>query len=250
MLVGAGGHFCPVARHLNSFNQSAPAPPLVVAQEFEGRIDPSEFSSLPVDPERPELYFSQDLKGYGWCLRKGDYVNVGLGRLVRRSLPQATTEFVAFLESRGRIPRRSWRWRGHAYLVKGAARRRVVDAGVLLVGDSAGLAYPESGEGIRPAIESGLLGASTILAAREHYTFEHLASYERRLRARADVNPVSRALSHLMPPGLLPSLGRALLGVPAFARHVVIRRWFLHTHEPPLRVSFPARGRPAIARPA
>jgi flavin-dependent dehydrogenase len=28
---------------------------------------------------------------------------------------------------------------------------------VLLIGDAAGLAYPESGEGIRPAVESGLI---------------------------------------------------------------------------------------------
>ena len=37
---------------------------------------------------------------------------------------------------------------------------------VLLIGDAAGLAYKQSGEGIRPAIESGLLAAQAILAAQ------------------------------------------------------------------------------------
>ena len=41
---------------------------------------------------------------------------------------------------------------------------------MLLVGDAAGLAYPQSGEGIRPAIESGLLAAATIVEADGDYT--------------------------------------------------------------------------------
>ena len=31
------------------------------------------------------------------------------------------------------------------------------------VGDAAGLAYPQSGEGIRPAVESGLMAATVVL---------------------------------------------------------------------------------------
>ena len=60
----------------------------------------------------------------------------------------------------------TYKWHGHAYLLASAAGRRVVDDGVVLVGDAAGLAYPQSGEGIRPAVESGLMAAETILAAR------------------------------------------------------------------------------------
>ena len=44
-----------------------------------------------------------------------------------------------------------------------APRSRVVDAGVLLVGDAAGVADSQSGEGIRQAVESGLLAARTIV---------------------------------------------------------------------------------------
>jgi flavin-dependent dehydrogenase len=237
MLVGAGGHFCPIARRLNEVEGPASAPPLVVAQEAEERIEPGEAARFAIDPEVPELYFSRDLKGYGWCLRKQDHVNIGLGRLDRRSLPQATSEFVAFLEARGRIPRRSWRWHGHAYLVNDAVHRRVTDAGVLLVGDAAGLAYPQSGEGIRPAVESGLLGASTIVEADGRYTRDRLDAYAARLRAPSGTGAVSRVLSRMLPSGVLTALAGVLVRTPVFARHVVIDRWFLHAHEAPRAVT-------------
>ncbi len=116
------------------------------------------------EPRVPELFFCRDLQGYGWCVRKGDYVNVGLGRLDPRSLPAATTEFMAFLRSAGRIaPDSSWRWRGHSYVVNAAPRGPIVDEGAMLIGDAAGVADPQSGEGIRQAIESGLLAAETII---------------------------------------------------------------------------------------
>ena len=172
MLVGAGGHFCPVARQLNPV---VPGARLVVAQEVEFPIDRRDAASFTIAAETPELYFYPDLTGYGWCFRKQDHLNVGVGRLNRRSLPKDSADFVAFLEARRKIPANaSWRWRGHAYLLSDPPRRSVSDAGVLLVGDAAGLAYPQSGEGIRPAIESGLLAATTILEANGCYTRDRL----------------------------------------------------------------------------
>jgi flavin-dependent dehydrogenase len=174
LLIGAGGHFCPVARWINGPMSAAS---VVVAQEAEFPIASSGAASCPVDGEAPELYFCRDLKGYGWCFRKGEFLNVGLGRLDRRSLPRATAEFLAFLASTGRISSQtSPRWRGHAYAVYHSPHRRAVDgdAGVMLVGDAAALAYAQSGEGIRPAVESGLLAAETIVAAKGQYTKERL----------------------------------------------------------------------------
>ena len=237
MLVGAGGHFCPVARRLNDARDPAAGAPLVVAQEVEFAVDPGEAASFTTAPEIPELYFCRDLKGYGWCFRKQDYVNIGFGRADRHSLPHATAEFVAFLESKRKIPRlTSWHWRGHAYLLHDAVHRRVVDAGVMLVGDAAGLAYPQSGEGIRPAIESGLLAALTIIEASGRYTRDRLDPYETRLRARLGAGPRARAVSRILPSSLWTALGSALLGMPSFVRHVALDRWFLHAQEPPLAV--------------
>jgi geranylgeranyl reductase family protein len=232
LLVGAGGHFCPVARHLNgplATDETA----LVVAQEVEFPVDPRD-GSFTTDPQKPELYFSRDLRGYGWCFRKQDHLNVGFGHLSRRALPKATEAFVAFLVARKKVPKEStWRWRGHAYLLH-ASRRRTFADGVMLVGDAAGLAYPQSGEGIRPAVESGLLAASSILRANGLYAADRLASYQHMLSKRFGTGQPSPPLAGLVPANLVAGLARRLLRIPTFVRHVVLDRWFLHSHDPAL----------------
>src|SRR5207302_5048581 len=97
VLVGAGGHFCPVARHLNPVIERSA---LVAAQEAEFPLDDREAESWKVRPDIPELYFFRDMKGYGWCFRKGRYLNVGLGRLDGGSLTAARLALLAFLSSR------------------------------------------------------------------------------------------------------------------------------------------------------
>ena len=230
MLVGAGGHFCPVARILNGAPDRAA---LVAAQEVEFAVGDGDASSYPVHPEQPELYFSPDLAGYGWCFRKQGHLNVGFGRLDARGLPSATAEFVEFLKAQRRIPRNSsWRWRGHAYLIAAPTCRRIVDDGVILIGDAAGLAYPQSGEGIRPAIESGLMAASAISSAAGRYTRDQLDPYERQLRKRFGVSRLARLLSHVVPDNVAVGLAPRLLEAPWFVRRVLLHRWFLHAHEP------------------
>ncbi|HKT79284.1 MAG TPA: NAD(P)/FAD-dependent oxidoreductase [Vicinamibacterales bacterium] len=230
LLVGAGGHFCPVAALLNPSRPQARS--LVVAQEAEFELDPSETRVFAGDPEVPELYFCPDMKGYGWCFRKGGHVNVGLGRLDRESLPKATTDFVRFLEQTGRVPGgRSYRWKGHAYLVNAEPRRRLVDDGVMLIGDAAGLAYPQSGEGIRPAVESGMLAAHTVLAAAGKYDAASLAPFGDALRTRFAPHPLVDRLSALIPSFVVPPLAELLLGNAAFVRHVALDRWFLHARQ-------------------
>jgi flavin-dependent dehydrogenase len=231
MLVGAGGHFCPVARCLNP---ALDGPRVVAAQEVEIPVDGSDPSAWATAPTVPELYFCADLNGYGWCFRKGRYVNVGLGRF-GRAVPKATAAFAAYLDRRGKVPRNtSWPWRGHAYLVSEPPRRRILDDGVLLIGDAAGLAYPQSGEGIRPAIESGLLAASAIVAADGRYSRDRIAQYERRLAERFAIKarpqqPAAPRSSNVAAP-VFPWL----LEIPTFVRRVLLDRWFLHAHEPAL----------------
>jgi flavin-dependent dehydrogenase len=234
MLVGAGGHFCPVARQLNE-DRARPdkGAPLVVAQEVEFGLDPRSAAAFTTRPDTPELYFCPDLQGYGWCFRKQTYMNIGLGRADRSGLPAATAAFIEFLERRGKIPHRaSWHWRGHAYLLQDSERRRVVDDGVMLIGDAAGLAYPQSGEGIRPAVESGLLAAETIVQAGGRYDRDRLLTYDRRLRA--EFGGSSRRVWRFLPAGLQTALAARLLHAPRFVRHVALDRWFLHAGRPPL----------------
>jgi flavin-dependent dehydrogenase len=232
MVVGAGGHFCPVSRWINGPTHAAP---VVVAREAEFLLETRDAAALAIEGEMPELYFCRDLKGYGWCFRKQGYLNIGLGRLDRQSLPAATAEFVAFLTARAKIsPHTASRWRGHAYALYGPSHRRMVDHGVLLVGDAAGLAYPQSGEGIRPAVESGLLAAATIIEASGRYTRNRLEPYAARLQSRFGTGPLSRAVARILPGGVATALGRRLMETPAFVRHIVLDRWFLHAREPAL----------------
>ena len=184
LLIGAGGHFCPVARFLGA--KLGASEPAVTAKEIEFEMDAEQVADCRVRADTPELYFCRDLKGYGWCFRKGDYLNIGLGPgRSTRVLPNNSRSFAIFsgnaAGSRGTSPDK---FHGHAYLLYGHSRRKLLDDGVLLVGDAAGLAYPESGEGIRPAVESGLIAAAVVAEAGEDYRRQRLQAYADRLRAR------------------------------------------------------------------
>lgn len=223
MLVGAGGHLCPVARGLGARPGDEPA---IVAQEVELRLTPMQAAQCRVDPEMPDLQLCRDLRGYGWCFRKGDRLNIGLGRQDPAELPSHVRAFAEALVSSGTIPPGlAMRWKGHAYLLRDASTRTAVDDGVLLAGDAAGLACAVSGEGIRPAIESGLLAAATILAARGRYTRDALQSYADGLEARFPRSRRSPLSSWSR--GLAAAVAGPLLSTPWFSRHVLLERWFL-----------------------
>jgi hypothetical protein len=94
----------------------------------------------PVASERPEFYFCSDLEGYGWIFRKGSFLNVGFGRRDARSFPARAHAFWSFLRASGRVPAAlAPPWSGHAYRLYEGEAPRLVDDGVLLVGDAAGL---------------------------------------------------------------------------------------------------------------
>jgi flavin-dependent dehydrogenase len=126
------------------------------------------------------------------------------------------------------------RWRGHAYLLGGETGRRMVDDGVMLIGDAAGLAYPQSGEGIRPAIESGLMAAAAIRRAAGCYKRASLESYTSDLSRRFGSSLVSRLAAKSVPAGVSIALARRLLDHRWFVRHFVLDRWFLHAQQPAL----------------
>ena len=218
VVIGAGGHFCPVARHLRGQHDVVRP---VVAKEAEFKLEDGDSD---VDGEMPELFFCRDLEGYAWCVRKGGYLNIGIGRRDRGDLNEHVEDFIGFLERTRRATRASRvRWHGHAYLASGTGPRPLIGDGVMVVGDAAGLAYPESGEGIRPAVDSGRLAAETLGAARGQTGRDDLAPYEDALRTRY---PAARATPRVLSE-MVTVLGRGLMRSPAFTRHVVIDRWFL-----------------------
>jgi geranylgeranyl reductase family protein len=234
MVMGAGGHFCPVARFLGADARKEIA---VVAQEAEFEMDTRERDACAIREEIPELYFCRDMRGYGWCFRKGDYLNVGLGRLDAHGLPRHVAHFVQFLKTKKKIgfdlPSPML---GHAYLLLRDMRHKIIADGVLLTGDAAGVAYSQSGEGIRPAIESGLMAADTVIEAQGNYGAARLVTYQAQLESRFG-NPRSdwaTEAGRRMPIGLLSAISRQLLASGWFSRRVVLDRWFLHVDQPAL----------------
>jgi flavin-dependent dehydrogenase len=157
-------------------------------------------------------------------VRKGEYLNVGIGRRDSRDFAEHVKDFITLLERRLHLTlTKDVKWKGHAYLASGTGPRPLIASGLLLIGDAAGLAYPESGEGIRPAVESGRLAAETLIAAQGRCGVEHLRPYADALqRLHPPTRPSSapvRAVS--------VALGRVLLRSRAFTRRVVLDKWFL-----------------------
>lgn len=226
MLVGAGGHFCPVARLLGA---EIGREEVVAAQVAECALSHDEENLCRIQPGSPTLLFSRDMKGYGWLLRKGSYLNIGMGRLDFENIVRHTMEFLTCLKERGDLPSGfNCTFKGHAYrLYEGKPGRSCVADAALLIGDAAGIADPRSGEGILPALESGLTAAETILAAGGDYRRDNLEIYAARLSGLHGGGSVINAKSFLSS-GMLTSIGARLLSNSWFARHVLLDDWFLH----------------------
>jgi flavin-dependent dehydrogenase len=173
----------------------------------------------------PELMFCRDLEGYGWCVRKGEYLNVGIGRRGNQQFANHVKNFMTVLHTQyGVTAPANISWHGHAYLASGTGPRPLIASGMLVIGDAAGLAYPESGEGISPAIESAHLAAETLIAANGRFDAESLQPYA---TAIARLHPPAARSERLR--GVVAAIGRLLLGSSTFTRHVLLDRWFLRT---------------------
>ncbi len=232
LLIGAGGHFCPVARELG--NRCDPQASVVRAQEIEFLASNEDLAEGTITADTPELFFCEDLKGYGWCFRKGDYLNIGLGRTEADSLSQHVNEFCTFLKERGKITCDiSEKFHGHAYQLYELITPQLVGESILLIGDAAGLAYPQSGEGIRPAVESGLIAAEIIRQTGGKPSADDLQVYAARIRERLG-KPRSKAISGKLPQSWMHFLATRLMSSRWFARNVVIDKWFLHADQPVL----------------
>jgi flavin-dependent dehydrogenase len=227
VVIGAGGHFCPVASLIGGKKSGEPA---VVAQEIEFEMDDHQRVACRIRKDVPELYFCPDMKGYGWCFRKGDILNIGLGRADSHRLSTHVAAFLEFLKSSGRLSFDVSSLHGHAYLLRGTSTRTVVGEGFLLVGDAAGLACPYSGEGIRPAVESGLFAAKSLADANGIYSRERLDAY--RMQIAASGRSRIASLSRCLPPRWIGYLVRRLLRKRWFVQSVVLDRWFLASTAP------------------
>lgn len=173
-LVGAGGTSCPVRRHFFPHHRIRETKIVTLEKEFEY---PNR------NPDCHLFFLERGLKGYSWYVPKGKgFVNIGLAGSA------------AYFSKFGTSINEHFRW-----FMKDLARRKLLDHETsetlkpsgygyylltkkgevkqdkcFLIGDAAGLATLDLGEGINPAIESGLLAANEILG-NGRYTREEIS---------------------------------------------------------------------------
>lgn len=229
LVVGAAGHYCPVARAIGSKGISELA---VVAQEAEFEMDAAQKSSCTIKESVPELFFTPDLKGYGWVFRKGDFLNIGLGREDKSKLSSHVKDFCDYLVKAGKIPGDvAAKYNGHAYLLYNHAVREMVADHVLLIGDAAGLAYPQSGEGIRPAVESAMLAADVILSCQGDYSKNRLQAYNDLMQQRFGKRQPAPDLMERLPMFIKKIFASQLMKTHWFTKNIVTDKWFLQSQQ-------------------
>jgi menaquinone-9 beta-reductase len=174
-LVGAGGTHCPVYHTLFKPHLPAPKKALIVAQEEEFPYDYAD--------DRCRLWFFENkLPGYSWYVPKEDgFVNVGVGGSAAQLKANGDTLknhwhlLVKKLEGDGLIRGHTYKPSGHSYYLREKAPQ-IRRGNAFLVGDALGLATKDMGEGIGPAIQSGLRAAEAICHGGE-YSVDSIPRY-------------------------------------------------------------------------
>jgi len=107
----------------------------------------------------------------------------------------------------------------------------------LLIGDAAGLAYPQSGEGIRPAVESALLAARVIEDCDGDYAAAQLQAYHELIEQRFGKRHPEPGLMERLPLAIKQLVASELMKTNWFTHKIVTDRWFLQSHQKPLDVA-------------
>ncbi len=166
VLVGAGGTQCPVARSFFVPSKDSPSRRIVTLEE--------EFPHDIRDRNCYLWFFEKGLPGYAWYFPKNDgYVAAGVGGLLEGLQQRGFTirdhwnRLTEKLARKGLVTGRSFHPAGHSYYLRGA-RKQLQRGRVYLTGDAAGLATRDLGEGIGPAIHSGMLAARSIIEGHSY----------------------------------------------------------------------------------
>jgi len=165
-LIGAGGTRCPVYRELfRELNPRASDLQIVTLEheiEYEWR-----------DADCHLWFFDQGLPGYTWYVPKErGWLNVGIGAIaerLKRTGRDIRTHWAGFAAKLATdlAPGALYDPTGYSYYLRG--RVDVVRRdNAFITGDAAGLATRDLGEGIGPAVRSGLRAAQAILDDRPY----------------------------------------------------------------------------------
>lgn len=174
-LIGAGGTNCPVYRTF--FAESNPRRPenrIVTIEE--------EFAYHYRDKQCYLWFFDNDLPGYSWYVPKGNgYLNIGIGGKFTELQKKGETIrrhwdlFLQKLNKLGLVDRTDFRARGYGYYLRQPLPRPQI-GNAFIAGDAAGLATIDMGEGIGPAIHSGILAAEAIISGQS-YSLKKVPAY-------------------------------------------------------------------------
>jgi len=160
-LIGAGGTHCPVYHTFFNEGQVRSGARIVALED--------EYLANWSDPSCRLWFFENNLPGYAWYVpKKNGFLNIGVGgnSVVLKEREDTIRDhwngLIHSLQTIGLIQDWSFNPRGYIYYLRGADRL-INREKIYLIGDSAGLATLDMGEGIGPAIRSGILAAESIL---------------------------------------------------------------------------------------
>ena len=157
----------PVARTFFDDQHATGKNSLIVAMEEEFPYDYTD--------SRCHLWFLQNgLPGYTWYVPKANgFVNIGVGaseatlKANKDTLVRHWALLIDKLERKGLVVGHQYKPIGHSYYLRGKNANLYKD-NAFIVGDAVGLATVDMGEGISPAVLSGIRAADTILRGGEY----------------------------------------------------------------------------------
>jgi flavin-dependent dehydrogenase len=161
-LVGAGGTNCPVYRTFFKEINPRVRDSLITTME-------EEFVYNYHDKNCYLWFFDNNFPGYSWYVPKANgYLNVGIGgkfsvlKDKKTTIKEHWNLFVRKLNKYGLVVNYSFQPRGCNYYLHQKMKVSQLD-NLFIIGDSAGLATIDMGEGIGSAIKSGILAAKAII---------------------------------------------------------------------------------------
>lgn len=166
-IVGAGGTHCPVYKTFFQNDDPREDANLIVTQEQEFRYPHT-------DPRCYLWFMENDLPGYAWYVPKENgYINVGVGgksRILKKNNDTVKRHWellVKKLDEKGLVKGYDFNPKGYSYYLRGETHNPRKE-NAFLAGDAAGLATTDMGEGIGPAIRSGILAADAIARGTDY----------------------------------------------------------------------------------
>jgi flavin-dependent dehydrogenase len=174
-LIGAGGTDCCVYRTLFSDVNPRKKEYRVIAMEEEFKYDYH-------DPDCHLWFLENKLRGYSWYVPKANgYLNVGIGgkflglKHTDESIHDHWNRLVQKLEDLSLVKNRTFKPKGCGYYIR--EKEKTVQMGnAFIVGDAAGLATLDMGEGIGPAVQSGIRAAEAIVSGKP-YSIKSIGRY-------------------------------------------------------------------------